>query len=76
MTYKEDPPRDDPLTRTDEMAVADGRSRRRLRPGTRRDEILEAAQAVFSELGFDRTTLNDVAERAGVTKGAVYHYFD
>jgi len=76
MTYKEDPPRDDPLTRTDEMALADGRSRRRLAPGIRRDEIVEAAEAVFSELGFDRTTLNDVAERAGVTKGAVYHYFD
>ena len=75
MTLKEDPARDDRLTRTDEMALADGRSRR-LPPEVRREEILEAALAVFSELGFDRATLNDVAERAGVTKGAVYHYFE
>lgn len=50
--------------------------RRRLRPEARRAELMEAALAVFAELGFERATLHDVAERAGVTKGALYHYFE
>lgn len=50
--------------------------RRRLRPEARRAELLDAALEVFAELGFERATLHHVAERAGVTKGALYHYFD
>lgn len=50
--------------------------RRRLPPEERRDELLDAALAAFSELGYDRATLNDVADRLGVTKGCLYHYFD
>jgi AcrR family transcriptional regulator len=53
----------------------EARSRRRLRPEERRPEILDAALAVFADLGFQRATLQDVADRAGVTKGALYHYF-
>jgi AcrR family transcriptional regulator len=51
-------------------------SRRRLAPEVRRAEVLEAALHVFTELGYERATLQDVADRAGVTKGALYHYFD
>ena len=51
-------------------------ARRRLPPATRRAELLDAALEVFTELGFERATLHDVAVRAGVTKGAVYHYFE
>jgi AcrR family transcriptional regulator len=50
--------------------------RRRLAPEERRAEVLQAALEVFGEMGFERATLQDVAERAGVTKGALYHYFD
>ncbi|HEU4699339.1 MAG TPA: TetR/AcrR family transcriptional regulator [Gemmatimonadales bacterium] len=50
-------------------------ARRRLAPEARRAELLEAAFQVFTELGFGRATLQDVADRAGVTKGALYHYF-
>ena len=50
--------------------------RRRLAPEARRAEVLAAALAVFTELGFEWATLQDVADRAGVTKGALYHYFD
>lgn len=53
----------------------EARMRRRLRPEERRPEILDAALAVFADLGFQRATLQDVADRAGVTKGALYHYF-
>ena len=41
---------------------------------TRRD-ILEAAFASFTQKGFMRTTLDDVARAAGVTRGAVYWHF-
>jgi AcrR family transcriptional regulator len=51
-------------------------ARRRLAPEERRAELLAAALEVFAELGFERATLQDVADRAGVTKGALYHYFD
>jgi AcrR family transcriptional regulator len=46
------------------------------RPDERPQELLEAALAVFSQRGFRNTRLDDVAEAAGVTKGAIYHYFD
>jgi AcrR family transcriptional regulator len=50
--------------------------RRRLSPEVRRAEVLDAALEVFAKVGFERATLQDVADRAGVTKGALYHYFD
>ena len=54
----------------------DGQHRRRMQPEERRAEIFDAALAVFSELGYDRATLNDVVERIGVSKGCLYHHFD
>jgi AcrR family transcriptional regulator len=46
------------------------------RPDERPDEILDAALAVFAERGYRNTRLEDVGEAAGVTKGAIYHYFE
>lgn len=46
------------------------------RPEARPEEILCAALEVFGELGFARTRLEDVAHRAGVSKGTLYLYFD
>ena len=40
-----------------------------------RAAILEAARAEFRERGYQRTTMNDVAARAGVSQGTVYQYF-
>src|SRR6266536_3475227 len=54
----------------------DSPQRRRLPPDERRSEIFRAALAVFSELGYDRATLNDVVERVGVSKGCLYHHFE
>jgi len=50
--------------------------KRERRPEERPRELLDAALAVFSQRGFRNTRLDDVAEAAGVTKGAIYHYFD
>lgn len=46
------------------------------RPEDRPDEILDAATVLFGEQGFTRTRLEDVAKRAGVSKGTLYLYFD
>ena len=41
----------------------------------RRREILEAALHVFAKRGFDKATVDEVAERAGLSKGAIYLYY-
>lgn len=49
--------------------------RRQRRPEARPDEILDAALAVFTEQGFASARVEDIARRAGLSKGAVYLYF-
>ncbi len=44
-------------------------------PDLRRGELLDCAQELFLARGYDNTTVNDVIEKAGVSKGAFYHYF-
>ena len=41
----------------------------------RRLELLDIAQRLFLERGYERTTVNDVIDAAGVSKGAFYHHF-
>lgn len=41
----------------------------------RRTEILHAALIAFRENGYHTTTLDDIAERLGVRKTALYYYF-
>src|ERR1700681_84491 len=49
---------------------------RRRRKAERPQEILEAAFAEFSRNGYAMTTLDQIAEGAGVTKGTIYVYFE
>ncbi len=37
--------------------------------------LLAAATRLFAERGYDRTSVQEIVEAAGVTKGALYHYF-
>jgi len=47
-----------------------------LKPSIKREaQILEAATAVFAELGYRRTRVQDIADRAHVGKGTVYRIF-
>lgn len=50
-------------------------ARWRRRKDARPAEILDAALDCFAERGFAATRLDDVARRAGVTKGTLYLYF-
>jgi AcrR family transcriptional regulator len=40
-----------------------------------RQRVLAAALKLFRRRGFDRTTMRDVAEEAGMSLGAAYYYF-
>ena len=54
------------------VAAARWRRRKDARP----QEILEAALSVFAEKGFAAARMDDIAARAGVSKGTIYLYFD
>lgn len=41
----------------------------------RRQELVDLAQRLFLERGYERTTVGDVIDAAGVSKGAFYHHF-
>jgi AcrR family transcriptional regulator len=41
----------------------------------RYDKILDVATRLFSEKGFERTTTNEIAARAGMSIGSLYQYF-
>lgn len=51
-------------------------ARWRRRKDARPAEILEAALKVFAERGYAATRMDDIAQRAGVTKGTIYLYFE
>jgi AcrR family transcriptional regulator len=41
-----------------------------------RQRILDSARVCFVRLGFDQTTVKDIASEAGITAGALYYHFD
>jgi AcrR family transcriptional regulator len=49
-------------------------TRRRGRPGHDLESVLAASVAVFTEQGFDATSIDDLARRLGISKSAVYHH--
>jgi AcrR family transcriptional regulator len=60
-------------------AQSEGGSRRRQPKGDKRErtraKLMEAARSLIREKGHENTTLEDVAERAGMTTGAIYGNF-
>jgi AcrR family transcriptional regulator len=48
----------------------------RLPAAARREQLLDVALEVFAKQGYHGTSMNDVAERAGVTKPVLYQHFD
>lgn len=41
-----------------------------------RERLLQGAKAVFEETGFLEARITDIADRAGLSHGSFYHYFD
>ena len=48
----------------------------RLPAAARREQLLTVALGVFAHQGFHMTSMNDVADAAGVTKPVLYQHFD
>lgn len=49
--------------------------RRRKLADVRQELVLNAARSVFFELGIEKTSIREIARRAGYTPGALYSYF-
>ncbi len=49
--------------------------KRQQRTQKNRDAILSAAHTLFSESGYDRTTMADIQRETGLTIGSIYHLF-
>ena len=41
----------------------------------RRNEILDAAETLFTEKGYSKTTIIDILNQVGIAKGTFYYYF-
>lgn len=57
------------------MAISTSRGKRTRRGPHTRQQILDASLRLFSERGFARTTVRDIARAAGITDAAIYYHF-
>lgn len=48
----------------------------RKEPDDRKIELIDAAESLFSEKGFNETSVNDICDKVGVAHGLFYYYFD
>lgn len=46
-----------------------------MKPETKREQVLRAAEEIFAEKGFDGATMKDIAEGVGVKAPALYNHF-
>jgi AcrR family transcriptional regulator len=66
-----------PDAEQDRNAVpAEDTPRRQQRGLQRIEEILDAAERVFADDGYDAATTNQIASAAGISPGSLYQYFD
>ena len=55
--------------------LSDVADRRRLSPEDRRSELLALGAEVFGQRPYDEVRIDEIAERAGVSRALMYHYF-
>ena len=56
--------------------MADSVGKRQLQRRASMEKLLAAGRSLFVSQGYEQTTVDQVADRAGLTKGAVYFHFD
>ncbi|MEO8888448.1 MAG: TetR/AcrR family transcriptional regulator [Jatrophihabitantaceae bacterium] len=57
------------------MSESDGRPRVRMTGRERREQLLDVGRALFAEKGYEATSIEEIAARAGVSKPVVYEHF-
>ena len=57
------------------MTESGGRPRVRMTGRERREQLLDVGRALFAEKGFEATSTEEIAARAGVSKPVVYEHF-
>jgi TetR/AcrR family transcriptional regulator, cholesterol catabolism regulator len=50
--------------------------KQRVEPLERSEIIINAAAELFSSVGYDRTSIRDIASRVGLLPGSIYHHFE
>lgn len=60
---------------TEEQGITSGARGARLPRSARRAQLLEAARSVFVERGYHAAGMDEIAERAGVSKPVLYQHF-
>lgn len=44
-------------------------------PDARKEELIDSAERLFCELGFEQTTVSEIVKKTGVAQGTFYYYF-
>ena len=57
------------------MGKARGGRRERLAVDARREQLLELGLSLFGKKSYDEISIDEIAQRAGISKGLLYHYF-
>jgi AcrR family transcriptional regulator len=57
------------------MTDSDGKPRVRMTGRERREQLLDVGRSLFAEKGFEATSIEEIAARAGVSKPVVYEHF-
>src|ERR1700712_1593960 len=57
------------------MSDSGGRQRVRMTGRERREQLLDVGRTLFAEKGFEATSIEEIAARAGVSKPVVYEHF-
>jgi AcrR family transcriptional regulator len=57
------------------MTESEGRPRVRMSGKDRREQLLGVGRSLFAEKGFEATSIEEIAQRAGVSKPVVYEHF-
>lgn len=45
-------------------------------PDERRNELIDAAEMLFIENGYDQTSVSDIVKKVNVAQGTFYYYFN
>lgn len=64
------------MATSNKHSVAESSKRPRTERRNRDKEVMDAAIAVISDLGYAATSVQEIANRVGVLKGSLYHYFN